>query len=204
MERALGRSPADVTALSGYAGGKVNDQPTCYYYVPPTDRAKIYEKQGHCEVVALDLGVGGGGAVAAEKELAAFAEAFFTRQFVPVRARGGGTVMGRLDPQDRGAGYRPCVGLPGGADSPLFPIIRAANVRGMDLRPSTGNDKDTPGVVWVYDSTALPFHRAEAWHQMHPGLAGEPFPRTYLVDQKRASVAAGRAVPVSGCPELPF
>lgn len=202
-ERALGRSPSDVTALSGYAGGKINDKATCYYYVPPTDRAKIYEKQGHCEVVALDLGVGNNRA-AAEKELAAFADVFFTRQFVRTRDRGGGTVMGRLDPQDRGPGYRCCVGLPGGAASPLFAIVQAANVNGMDLRPGLGNEKDIPGVVWVYDANALPFHRAEAWHQMHPGLAGEPFPRSYLVDQKKASVAAGRAVPVPGCPELPF
>jgi hypothetical protein len=172
--------------------------------VPPTDRGKIYEKQGHCEVVALDLGVGGAGRAVAEKEYAAFADVFFNRQFVPVRARGGGTVMGRLDPQDRGPGYRPCVGLPGGTASPLFPILSAANVHGMDLRPGSGNEKDVPGTVWVYDSDAFPFHRAEAWHQMHPGLAGEPFPREYLVDQKRASVAAGRAVPVPGCPELPF
>ena len=212
LELALGRTPSQVTSLSGYAGGGTNDQPTCYYYVPPTDRGKIYERQGHAEVVALDLGTKAGDDKAvAEAEFKQAAEIFFTRQFKRVRGRGGKFLMARLDPQDAGPGYRPCVGLPGGVSSPFYPLLEAANVNGMTLKPGVGNvltkgkasEGDEPGTVWIYDSTALPFHRAEAWHQMHAGLEGS-FPRSYLVDQKRASVEAGRAVPVEGCPELPF
>lgn len=214
LERDLGRSPSQVSSLAGYAGGVVNDgTPACYYYVPPTDRAKVYERQGHAEVVSFDLAPFGGGRAVAEAEFARAAAIFFGRQFKAVQVRGGrGSIaMGRLDPQDAGPGYRPCVGLPGGVDSPLFPLLTAANVHGMTLTPGAGNslaggkasEGDVLGTVWVYDSTALPFHRAEAWHQMHAGLEGS-FPRSYLVDQKRASVAAGKAVPVPGCPELPF
>jgi len=163
-------------------------------------------------VVALDLGTrAGDGQGVAEAEFAQAADIYFTRQFKAVRGRGGKAVMGRLDPQDAGPGYRPCVGLPGGVASPFYPLLEAANVHGMTLKPGVGNvisagrpsEGDEPGTVWVYDSSSLPFHRAEAWHQMHAGLEGS-FPRSYLVDQKKASVAAGRAVPVEGCPELPF
>ena len=214
LELDLGRTPSQVSSLAGYAGGAQNDgTPTCYYYVPPTDRAKIYERQGHCEVVSFDLAPLGGGQAVAEAEFAKAASIFFTRQFRAAQVRGGrgATAMARLDPQDAGPGYRPCVGLPGGSASPFYPLLEAANVNGMTLKPGTGNrfvggratEGDDLGVVWVYDSDALPFHRAEAWHQAHAGMEGS-FPPSYLVDQKRALVASGRAVPVPGCPELPF
>ena len=37
------------------------------------------------------------------------------------------------------AGYRNVIGLPGGVDSPLFPVLQAANVNGMRLLPGSGN-----------------------------------------------------------------
>lgn len=82
------------------------------------------------------------------------------------------------DPQDRGSGYRNVVGLPGGANSPLFQILKDANVNGMALREGRGNqyvdgrptEDDEFNTVWVVDSEALPFYQAERYHQFHDGL----------------------------------
>ena len=49
-EQKLGRTPDQSTALVGYAGGRENSKPTCYYYNSPDT---LYEKQGHAEVVQV-------------------------------------------------------------------------------------------------------------------------------------------------------
>jgi len=58
-----------------------------------------------------------------------------------------------------------------------------ANVNGMELREGSGNvyngkkpsEDDIVNVVWVVDSTELPFYRAEKYHQYHTGI-GKMFP----------------------------
>ena len=49
-EQKMGRTPDQSTALVGYAGGRENSKPTCYYYNSPDT---LYEKQGHAEVVQV-------------------------------------------------------------------------------------------------------------------------------------------------------
>mmetsp|Transcript_46237 Transcript_46237/g.100699 ORF Transcript_46237/g.100699 Transcript_46237/m.100699 type:complete len:85 (-) Transcript_46237:195-449(-) len=84
----------------------------------------------------------------------------------------------------------------------------------MELRSGDGNqyqnwgplarptEDDQINVVWVYDSNALPFYRAEAYHQFHNGI-GKAFPKDYRVDLKENLMQSGRIGP-TGCPELPF
>lgn len=86
------------------------------------------------------------------------------------------------DPQDRGPGYRNVVGIPGGVKGPLFDVLSAKNKDKMKLLASDGNamDKGRPleddaiNTVYVVDSTKLPFHEAETYHQFHNGI-GKPF-----------------------------
>ncbi|KAG2491069.1 hypothetical protein HYH03_010514 [Edaphochlamys debaryana] len=197
--RTLGRPADQVTALVGYAAGTATgpDGRVCYVYSDPKTR---YDELGHAEVVALGVDPG-----AEEAEVRAFARAYF-KQFQRTIDQG----MMRLDPQDAGAAYRNVIGLPGGVRSPLFPIIQEANVNGMELREGKGNvvrggrdtENDELNVVWVVDSEALPFYRAERYHQFHHGL-GKRFPETYVRGVRDTVAATGRIEPVPGCLEFP-
>mgnify|MGYP003968082049 CR=1 FL=1 len=117
--------------------------------------------------------------------------------------------MQRLDPQDAGAGYRNMIGVPGGMNSPLMKVIEEENVNGMKLVRGDGNkmsgkdasEDDVFNAVWIYDSAALPFYRAEVYHQFHDGL-GYKFPESYTVGLKRAAEKAGAIGKVPGCPEM--
>jgi len=193
-ELSLGRTDDTITSVVGYAGGasvRPEDSPVCYYYGPSET---VYERLGHCEVVAVDA--------ADEKELRVLADAYFASfQKIP------GLGMQRVDPQDAGPGYRNCVALPGGVDSPLFPAIQAANVNGMKLVPGTGNnmkpkpsETDIINTVWIYDSDRLPFFPAEVYHQFHDGL-GYKFPVAYTRDLKASALERGLIAP-TGCPEM--
>lgn len=198
----LGRSPEQLTALVGYAAGtRVGpDGKVCYYYADPRTQ---YEALGHAEVVRL--GITAGDQAAAEREMRAFAARYF-EQFTPLID---GT-MDRLDPQDQGPAYRNVIGIPGGVNSPLFPIIQEANKYGMELREGRGNDMqrgrptegDLLNVVWVVDSDKLPFYRAERYHQFHHGL-GKLFSMDYVRDLRNQMMGLGKIDP-TGCPELPF
>ncbi|KAG1665553.1 hypothetical protein FOA52_000699 [Chlamydomonas sp. UWO 241] len=204
-EKLMGRLPAQISSVVGYAGGPKAgpDGKVCYYY---SDPRTVYEKLGHAEVVKVDIAGSDKGDVT--KEFRMFADTFFT-QFQ--RTPGG---MMRLDPQDAGPGYRNLVGLPGGVKSPLYQVLQDANVNGMELRAGTGNQFDSWGplarpteddlmnVVWVYDSNALPFYQAEQYHQFHNGI-GKAFSKDYRVDLKETLVAGGK-ITSTGCPELPF
>lgn len=64
----------------------------------------------------------------------------------------------------RHAGYRNVIGLPGGVDSPFFPILQEANVNGMRLLPGNGNEYDPR------------WHRRCRRHWLSPSNAG-PLPR---------------------------
>jgi peptide methionine sulfoxide reductase MsrA len=227
--RALARAPERVTAVAGYAGGAAGAGAggrVCYHFNDPRQE---YERLGHAEVVAVELDglVAGGGAgeattttpaaAAAVDEMRAFSKTYWS-QFR--RARDGR--LQRLDPQDAGPGYRNVVGLPGGVRSPLFDVLKAEAPSGVQLREGQGragegggggaatggaavagaDEGDEVGVVWVVDSSRLPFYRAEQYHQYHRGLEGA-FPASYLRGQREVALKAGRIEP-TGCLEFPF
>lgn len=201
-EKAMGRAPSQITSVVGYAGGPQTgpDGKVCYYYADPRT---VYERLGHAEVVKVDIAATEPTDV--KREFKTFAETYFnTFRKTPFG-------MQRLDPQDAGPGYRNVVGLPGGVNSPLFQVLKDANVNGMELRPGQGNrfegwnkatEDDLLNVVWVVDSNALPFHQAEVYHQFHNGI-GAAFPREYTQTLKDELAKEGRIAP-TGCPELPF
>mmetsp|Transcript_10268 Transcript_10268/g.25555 ORF Transcript_10268/g.25555 Transcript_10268/m.25555 type:complete len:315 (-) Transcript_10268:124-1068(-) len=214
-EKKLGRTPDEISALVGYAGGQRAgpDGKVCYYL---SDPRTVYERLGHAEVVQLALSTDS--TDKATQEFRTFADTYF-KQFRRTDAG-----MQRLDPQDAGPGYRNVIGLPGGVSSPLFKVLQDANVNGMELREGKGgawekvtrqsqeaikvgsderiNEDDLLNVVWVVDSTSLPFYRAERYHQFHTGI-GKLFPKEYLWDLKNTAAANGK-IGSTGCPELPF
>lgn len=189
--KALGRPGQQVSAVVGYAGGRQQpaDGKVCYYYGP---EGSVYEKLGHAEVVQVELST-----EQAEAQFREFATTYFQTQFTKTPFG-----MMRQDPQDTGAGYRNVVGLPGGVRSPLFRVLQEANVQGMQLLEGSGNEGDKFNTVWVVDSNALPFNRAEDYHQFHNGL-GKAFPASYTRDLRRESASAGR-IGSTGCPEVFF
>lgn len=195
-ERRLGRSDDEITSVVGYAGGaneRDAEKPVCYYYGAADT---VYERLGHCEVVAVD--------VRNASELRTLADAYFASfQRIP------GLGMQRVDPQDAGPGYRNCIALPGGMDSPMFAAIEEANVHGMRLARGEGNvmksgakptETDVVNQVWIYDSTKLPFYPAEVYHQFHDGL-GYKFPLEYTRGVKANALQRG-LIAQTGCPEM--
>ncbi|KAJ9520366.1 hypothetical protein QJQ45_030301 [Haematococcus lacustris] len=220
-EKALGRGPEQISAVVGYAGGRQTgpDGKVCYYLADPRlpaasrhgpDAASpqtVYEKLGHAEVVKVQLSPE---AQQQQQEFRRFADTYF-KQF---RRTADGR-MQRLDPQDAGPGYRNVIGLPGGVSSPLFPVLQAANVNGMELRAGSGNEwqqveregrqtampmeDDLLNVVWVVDSGTLPFYQAERYHQFHNGI-GKMFP--LLLGSEVSVALAGAAVPADPLPPL--
>jgi hypothetical protein len=61
-------------------------------------------------------------------------------------------------------------------------------------------EDDLLNVVYVVDSNAMPFYRAENYHQFHNGI-GAAFADAYRRDQRKAAEAAGRIGAPTGCPE---
>eukprot|EP00798_Chlamydomonas_sp_ICE-L_P015637 gene15637-21746_t len=186
-EKALGRvNPDEISSVVGYAGGTQAGpgNKVCYYYG---------DKDVNLTKTDADK---------AKQEFKSFAEAYF-KQF-----RKTGFGMMRLDPQDAGPGYRNVVGIPGGMNSPLFQVLKDANVNGMNLLEGSGNtfangrptEDDVFNTVWVVDSNALPFYRAEKYHQFHNGV-GEPFPKEYTQQLKDQIAATGR-IDATGCVEV--
>lgn len=198
-EKAMGRSPEQLSAVAGYGGGRKGtsaDGRVCYYYARDSS---VYEGLGHAEVVQVELDANERQA----DQFRAFAQTYFT-QF---RKTPFGMI--RQDPQDAGPGYRNVVGIPGGTSSPLYRILEEENVNGMRLVAGAGGDFDGRGkaleddeinTVWILDSTALPFNRAEKWHQFHSGV-GHPFPKSYTQELKEQVAKTGKIDPISGCPE---
>lgn len=198
----LGRSTKEVTSLVGYAAGQKTGRNgrVCYYghgRIPQTDE---YEHLGHAEVVEVQLSQND---ELAREEVRHFAELYFS-QFNKLEGQG----MQRLDPQDEGPGYRNVIGLPAGIHGDMFRIISACNVNGMELLEGTGGrfdefhnpvEADLINVVYIMDSEAFPFHRAEQFHQFHHGL-GKMFPPTYTQRLRREQMQLGRILP-TGCPE---
>lgn len=200
-ELSMGRDASSLSAVVGYAGGKVPAPAgkVCYYSGP---KGSVYEELGHAEVVQVKLQ---GGEEAAQRQFAKFADTYF-KQF-----RKTPFGMLRLDPQDAGPGYRNVIGIPGGVDSPYFPLLQQANTNNMRLLPGNGNEYDASGkpmegdefnTVWVLDSTLLPFNQAEKYHQFHNGI-GDKFPASYTKDLKEVMAKSGK-IGDTGCPEYFF
>mmetsp|Transcript_4870 Transcript_4870/g.7155 ORF Transcript_4870/g.7155 Transcript_4870/m.7155 type:complete len:291 (+) Transcript_4870:1-873(+) len=172
------RDDAHVTALAGYAGATALGPQglVCYHGGPP---GTLYETLGDCEVVQVALDKG-----AEVVQFKALLHSFFG-SFVRNAA-----VMLRPDPQDAGGAYRSAIGIPGGVDGPLMPLIRDSNVDGMQLLAGKGGEEDQVNLVWIYDSGKFAFHRAEEYHQFHKGPSA----------LKTTQQALARINP-TGCPE---
>merc|ERR1711997_1411757 len=75
----------------------------------------------------------------------------------------------RPDTMDQGAEYRSLIGIPGGIDGALFPLIEASNERHMRLLRGIGGENDTftTNTVYIMDSTLFPARQAELCLQFH-------------------------------------
>jgi peptide methionine sulfoxide reductase MsrA len=118
------REDSKITSLVGYAGGLYTSEDglVCYHGGP---RGSLYSDNGHAEVVQVQLDSGHEPA-----QFSALAGHYFSRGFQTTRGR---DEMRRLDPQDAGPAYRNVVGIPGGMNGKLFPLLRAANAHNMPL-----------------------------------------------------------------------
>lgn len=202
-EEEMGRQNKDISAVVGYAGGRVTSPvgKVCYYYT--TEKDTVYERLGHAEVVQVELR--GENQSTKEDEFRRYAKTYFS-QF---RRLPDGR-MQRQDPQDAGPGYRNVVGIPGGIRSPLFQILQDENINNMRLLEGSGNEYrngkpmegDVINTVWIVDSTSLPFYQAEVYHQFHNGL-GKLFPTSYTKDLKQQAIE-NKIVTETGCPEYFF
>jgi len=181
----LKRRGEDITAISGYAGGKAlgNGDRVCYHN--PMGLAD-YGSLGHAEVVEVSIGAG---------SVSDFASKYFSLF---------GTRGYRHDPQDRGGEYRSVIGLPGGLKSPLYAqVSAAAEGTPMSLIPGKGDEDDTLAAksVLVMDSNAFPFYPAELYHQFHNDFQGPAYGVTYNGLQQKLR-SAGR-IAQTGCPDIP-
>jgi len=151
----LGRNDAQLTALTGYAGGTGLNRAgrACSpYYSRNADIALSPAK-----VVGLKVPTKNVGAIAA----------VFWGLFCGID---------RVDVQNIGPQYRAVIGLPGGMRSPLLPEVIAAQrqvvSQPFELKEGRGGDADTLGqaLVWVMDSSRFPFHQGEVYNQFHDGI----------------------------------
>eukprot|EP00808_Paulinella_micropora_P018829 g31912.t1 len=172
-----------VTSLVGYAGGTKAGLP-CYH-----SGAVSYEELGHAEVTQVELDKD-----QAETQFKALLTDFFD-SFNP-RPNG----MERPDPANRGPPYRSVVGIPGGAQGPLMPLIKQQNIHNMTLKAGKGFDPDVFNTVWILDSEKFPFWRAEQYHQYHSNYFGPAYPKYYLYDYWQKKMDLGH-IPPTGCPE---
>lgn len=53
----------------------------------------------------------------------------------------------RLDPQDEGAAYRPNIGIPGGVNGVLYPLLVASNTRHKQIPLVPGHDLSAQGTL---------------------------------------------------------
>jgi len=166
--RILGRSDSELTARSGYAGGKAggtgpDGQKVCYH-----NGANVadYGKLGHAEVVNVKI---------PPSKFEEFAVEYFKLYDKDgMRPDQGG---------DRGSEYRSLVGVPGGKDSIYAKLIVKASIATgdkLDFAAGKGDDKDVPKVSFIMDTNSFPFFKGEKYHQFHDGFNfGENYPGSY-------------------------
>ena len=180
----LKRGDLQLTALTGYAGGKAGkrDDKVCYHNAL---QVSDYGSLGHAEVVRLRIPPSSFGAFAREY-FALFDD------------------KGQRPDQfgDRGPEYRNVVGIPGGKASPLVKeLIEASKASGdkLDFAMGKGDDPDALATAFVMDSTAFPFYQGEVYHQFHDGFNwGEDYPQSY--NGLTAKLYKAGAVADQGCP----
>jgi len=186
------RSGADITAHVGYAGGFAEGPGglVCYHGGP---RGTLYSDMGHGEATEVMLD--------SDQATAQF-EKLVEKYFEEFRKVG--STWSRLDPQDWGLAYRCLVGIPGGVNGDLYPILQRLNV-GLNLVEGRGQgDTLDENTIYVYDTATYPFYRGEQYHQFHSNsVLRRTVPSSYLVDVKTAQVAHGKIDP-TGCPDQPM
>lgn len=177
------RAPRNVSAKVGYAGGTRTGASgnVCYHcgLACPDD----YSTLGHAEVVQVRLD-----SPLAAQQMRALARDYFDSMSCSEQG------CARPDPGDRGHEYRSMVGIPGGMDGALYPVLAAANTHGMTLKRGKGDDSEAWNTVLVYDSHEFPFHLGEPYHQfraLRPHL--EPQPSARAPNSRQAG--QGRARP---------
>ena len=180
----LGRAGAEISAITGYAGGTRlgSGGRVCYHN---TENIADYGRLGHAEVVLVRVPPDAVGAFASK-----YFGIFGKRGF-------------RHDPQDQGGEYRSVLGLPGGAASPHYAAVEAAAAgTPMVLRSGEGDEGDTLASknVLVMDSDVFPFHRAEVYHQFHDDFQGPPYGAAY--NNLRATLRAAGEIDRKGCPDI--
>lgn len=178
----LGRSDKELTSRTGYAGGTQDKGgKVCYHNF---QSFADYGKFGHGEVVGMTI---------PENSIGDFAKEYFNL----FTAKGE-----RVDPMDRGGEYRSLLGLPGGANHPMYSQVEAAaTAKGMTLELGKGNDPDTLGrkLIYVYDTAKFPFYQAEVYHQFHNDFQSAAYGKKYNNIVLEA-YEDGR-VKDSGCPD---
>ena len=188
------RTGEGVTAVVGYAGG-TRASPSgdvCYHHSGDASDGTLYSDLGHAEVVRISLD-----ARLVERQLARLLADFFASF---------GSDGRRPDSMDAGPGYRSLIGVPGGADGPLFAVVEAARVAHgaqLSLEPAAGDDDDALGTVWVHDSATAPFFRGEQYHQFHSNfMPPTPYEAGYTQSLFGLKVSQG-AIQPTGCWENP-
>lgn len=180
----LGRTDQELSAATGYAGGKAagSEGRVCYHNMRSI---ADYGKLGHGEVVGMDLPT---------DKIVEFAALYFSL-FNPKTGD-------RVDPGDKGGEYRSLIGLPGGTQHPVYPMLQATAAKaGFKLEAGKGNDPDTlhQKLVYVYDTAAFPFYQAEVYHQYHDDFQSPAYGKAYnsLAD---LAFDDGR-LKMTGCPD---
>jgi len=150
-----------------------------------------YSSKGHTEVTAVTLDNS-----QLEAQFSKLLEEFFGLfYFTPFG-------MARPDQQmDIGAGYRSAIGIPGGMNGPLFPLVRKYNKMNMNLVPGNGDEPDQFNTVYIYDSDKFAFNEAEQYHQFHSNFFGFQYPKEYVWDLYNLQIKAGILPPHPICPE---
>ena len=184
------RSDIEITSHVGYGGGPAAgpDGLVCYHN---SQGASLYSDYFFAESTEVVLD-----GDSATDQFSALLEAYF-EEFVD------GSNM-RQDPGDYGPAYRNNIGLPRGMRSDLYPLVVAANARGMTLAEGRGAaDTLDEQTVYIYDSDIFPFYRGEQYHQFHSNVVlRRPVPDSYTIDLKTTQAVAGLINP-TGCPDSP-
>ena len=196
----LGRSPSDITALVGYAGGMYTSEDglVCYHGGPPGSE---YGDNGHAEVVQVELDAG-----QEEAQYTHLLHKFFNDGFeCSSNMMSSGSTCSRKDPGDSGAAYRNVLGLPGGMKGKLWHLVDQQNVHQMELRQGGADggrgDTEDEGLIYVYDSLKYHFYCGERYHQFHANtVLGRAVGSSYLVTLKDTQESLHRIDP-TGCPE---
>ncbi|KAK3242783.1 hypothetical protein CYMTET_47544 [Cymbomonas tetramitiformis] len=134
--RPFHREPAQVSSVVGYAGGKRHSRTgeICYHHTGDSIDGTQYEELGYGEAVQVRLD-----ANATATQYAALLQDYFSS----FKKDGS-----RPDPMDRGGAYRSFLGIPGGLEGELYPLIlnssRAFGSQ-MTLAKGSGNEVDVKG-----------------------------------------------------------